>query len=247
MATITVRIPDEIRDALQMRADASRETLSDFVRSCLEDAVVESPERAESRTTRRVESLTLVERQILALLHRILGRVLPEDANGEDGDEAYQLKLASVLEKGFTAEYSSEFDMLSGELSIAQCGFVVDVLSMFQTVKWSIDDLDEEEGQLTEREAHALTFHGFDFNDPVEGHMGIYVRHLVTEDRWKEQMTVVHGGEHGNSHVPMREAYSRMLAEYRKLDRQRPTRRYGRLAKAELAQIAEAWVHPDNR
>lgn len=247
MATITVRIPDETRDALQGRADAAHETLSDFVRNCLQDAVIESPERAERRWSRRIESLTLVERQTLALLHRILARVLPEDANDEDGDESYQLSRASVLEQGFTGEYSTEFEVLSGELSIAQCGFVVDVLSMFQLAKWSMEDLGGKGEGLPEDQVHALTFRGFDFNDPLEGHMGAYVRHLVTEDRWAEQMEVVHNGERGNSHLPMREAYSRMLAEYRDLKQRQPKHQPRLLTKRELEQLAAARIHPDNR
>ena len=167
MATITVRIPDEIRDALQAKAEAAHQTLSDFVRDHLQDAVIESPERTERRPSRRIESLTLVERQTLALLHRILARVLPDDANDEDGDETYQLERASVLEQGFTGDYSTEFQVLSGELSIAQCEFVVDVLSMFQIAKWSMEALSEENEQLTDDQVHALTFHGFDFNDPT--------------------------------------------------------------------------------
>ena len=247
MATITVRIPDETRDALQARANAAHETLSDFVRSRLEDAVSESADWTEGRSARRVESLTLVERQTLALLHRILARVLPQDANDEDGDETYQLERASVLEHGFTGEYGTEFQVLFEELSIAHSEFVVQVLSMFQTAKWSIEALSEENEQLTEDQVRALTFHGFDFNDPVEGHMGAYVSHLVTEDRWAEQMEVVHKGERGNSHMPTRAAYSRMLAEYRNLEQRRLTRRFGRLTKGELEQLAAAWVHPDNR
>lgn len=247
MATITVRISDEVRDELQARADEAHETLSDFVRNSLQAAVFESPERAERRSARRVESLTLIERQTLALLHRILARVLPEDSNDEDGDMEHQLKRALVLERGFTGEYSSEFNTLSGELPIAQCGFVIDVLSMFQSAKWSMEGLTEEDGQLSERQIDALTFHGFDFNDPVEGDMGAYVRFLVTEDRWAEQMSFVHGREHGNSHAPMRESYSRMLAEFRKVEQRRFTRRFGRLTKAELEQVAAARIHPDRR
>ena len=247
MATITVRISDETRDALQASAEAAHETLSDFVRNCLQDAVMESAERAERRLPRRIESLTLVERQTLALLHRILARVLPEDANDEDGNEPYQLGRASVLEQGFTGEYSTEFEVLSGELSIAHCKFVVDVLSMFQIAKWSMDDLARKGERLTEDQKHALTFRGFDFNDSLEGHMGSYVHHLVTEDRWAEQMEVVHKGERGNSHIPMREAYSRMLAEYRNLGQRRLARGSGLLSKGELEQVAAAWIHPDNR
>lgn len=247
MATITVRIPDETRDALQARADAAHETLSDSVRNCLQNAVIESPERAERRSARRIESLTLIERQTFALLHRILARVLPEDANDEDGDETYQLSRASVLEQGFTGEYSTEFQVLSAELSIAQCEFVVDVLGMFQAAKWSMEDLGEEGEQLTKDQVLALTFYGFDFNDSLEVQMGAYVHHLVTENRWVEQMEVVHKGERGNSHMPMREAYSRMLAEFRKLEQRRLTRRFGRLTKGELEQVAAAWIHPDNR
>lgn len=247
MATIAVRVSDELRDALEARADAAHETLSDFVRNCLQDAVIESPERAERRSVSRIESLTLFERQTLALLHRILARVLPDDANDEDGDEAYQLKRASVLEQGFTGEYSTEFEILYGELSIAHCGFVIDVLSMFQAAKWSMEALEEKGARLTERQVQALTFRGFDFNDPLEGHMGAYVRHLVTKDRWAEQMDVVHKGEHGNSHMPMREAYSRMLAEFRDLKPRWLARGSGLLTKGELEQLAAAWIHPGNR
>ena len=248
MATITVRVPDDIRDALQAKAEGAHQTLSDFVRDHLQDAVAESPAQTERRPSRRIESLTLVERQSLALLHRILARVLPEDANDVDGDEAYQLERAAVLEQGFTGEYSTEFQVLSGELSIAQCEFVADVLSMFQIAKWSMEELSEKDERLTEDQEFALTFHGFDFNDPTEGHMGAYVRHLVTEDRWAEQMEFVHRGkERGNSHMPRRDVYSRMLAEYRRGEQRRLTRRFGRLTKAELEQLATAAIHPDNR
>lgn len=247
MATITVRIPDQTRDALQEKAEAAHQTLSDFVRDHLQDAVNESPERTERRPSRRIETLTLVDRQTLALLHRILARVLPDDANDEDGDETYQIERASVLEQGFAGEYSTEFQVLSEELSIAQCEFVVDVLGMFQIAKWSIEALSEEDGQLTDDQLYALTFHGFDFNDPTEGHMGVYVRHLVTEDRWAEQMDFVHQGERGNSHMPMRAAYSRMLAEYRNREQRPLARRSGLLTKVELEQLAAAAIHPDNR
>lgn len=247
MATITVRIPDEIRDALQTRADAENETLSDFVRTCLQGAVAERSERTSRRPPRRIEGLTLLERQSLALLHRILARVLPEDANDEDGDEAYQLERAAVLEQGFASEYSDEFQAVSEELSIPQCEFVVNVLSMFQAAKWSMEILSEEGQQLADDHLHALTFQGFDFNDPLEAHMGSYVRYLVTEDQWKEQMTFVHQGDRGNSHLPMRETYSRMVAVFRGLESRRLTRRHGRLTKDELEKIAAARVHPDNR
>jgi hypothetical protein len=44
--------------------------------------------------------MPLMDRQVLALLHRILARVLPEGSCDIDGDDEYQLERARVLEAG---------------------------------------------------------------------------------------------------------------------------------------------------
>lgn len=51
------------------------------------------------------ETTRIADRQTLSMLHRTLARVLPEDANDDDGIAAYQLERARVIESGFTGEY----------------------------------------------------------------------------------------------------------------------------------------------
>lgn len=81
-------------------ADDEGVTLSEFVRDLLMEAVVPVYEREAEHVDvpAAPESMRIVDRQMLSLLHRILGRVLPEDANDVDGDLDYQLMRASILE-----------------------------------------------------------------------------------------------------------------------------------------------------
>ena len=85
-----------------------------------------------------------IDRQVLSLLHRILARVLPEDANDVDGDLEYQLKRAKILEEGFAGEYWLEVAGFSTELSKRDCGRVSDILQMFRIITFSIDHLQND-------------------------------------------------------------------------------------------------------
>lgn len=250
MATITVRIPDDVRDALQEKASEERQSLSDFVRERLEDAVFPFREREERQKDLEVDSLTAMERHTLSLLHRILGRVLPKDANGTDGDEEYQLERAKVLERGYTKEYWIEFVGLSPELSPWQCEFVMDVLDMFRIALFSINHLREEGVDVADDLRRSLTFRGFDHNDQVEGQMSDYVRFLIKDDKWAEQAEFVLGDERGNSHHRMIDLYSRMLTRYREVKQERfpSTSRHGYLLTYEqLEQLVAAQTYPSNR
>lgn len=254
MATITVRINDEIRDALQAKADEERQTLSDFVRDRLQDAVFAFREDVVGKGGRGKElepdSLSALNRHTLALLHRILGRVLPEDANDIDGDKDYQLERAKVLERGFTAEYSMEFVGLQPELSPRHCDFVMDVLEMFRNTLYSINELREQGVEIEQSLQRALTYDGFDHNDRLENQMSSYVVFLVEDDKWAEQKDFVLGQDRGNSHHQTIPIYSRMLTEYREV-RQRRARTIGMdtyfLTVEELQKIAAAGVHPSRR
>ena len=251
MATITVRIDDDTRDALQAKADEERKTLSDFVRARLQDAIFDY--RVEPRASGdglEPNSMTALERHTLALLHRILGRVLPEDANDVDGDEEYQLERAKVLERGFTKEYWIEFAGLRPELTARQCEFVMDVLDMFRIALYSLNELREKGTEVDEALQRSLSFSGFDHNDPLESQMSDYVRFLLKDDKWSEQKEFVLRRERGNSHHRMIDVYSRMLTEYREVKQQRPQRSDRKsylLAKDELHQVAAAMIHPSNR
>jgi uncharacterized protein YfbU (UPF0304 family) len=250
MATITVRVDDAVRDALQAKAEEERQTLSDFVRNRLQDAVFGFREQELDKEGLEPDSLSPLDRHTLALLHRILGRVLPEDANDVDGDRDYQLERAKVLERGFTKEYWIEFAGIRPELNARQCAFVMDVLDMFRIALYSLNNLREKGTDTEDSLAHTLTFQGFDHNDKLESQMSDYVRFLVKDEKWVEQEEFVLGPERGNSHHQMVNVYSRMLTAYREVKQGRPRSAGPKaylLSQEELTKIAAAAVHPSNR
>jgi uncharacterized protein YfbU (UPF0304 family) len=252
MAVLNVRIDDDHHGLLKQQADKEGISLSEFIRGRLLAAVVpvderEQPERARDDVT--PASLTPVERQSLALLHRILARVLPEDSNLEDGDAKYQLERAKVLEEGFVGDYHTEFAGIRPELTAAQSSFVLDVLDMFRILTFSIQKLDKESPKV--KDTSLLEFQGFDHNDVLEGHMATFVEYLM-DDRglWKELHPQKKASDDGNSHSQMIDVYQRMLTEYRRIKDAR-RRGHGRfdyhLGFQELEQIANAAIHPSNR
>jgi uncharacterized protein YfbU (UPF0304 family) len=246
MPTITVRLDTDIRDAVQARASAEGVTVSDFIRNLISEVVV--PIRADEQPDELApESLTTKERHMMALLHHILARVLPEDGPSTDGigSRDDQLERARVLEDGFTTEYWVEFAGISPELSRRDSHRVMDILDMFRVTGHSMRTLEERGTPLDERTARTLTYQGFDFNDSLESKMADYVRFLVEDGRWTEQEDFINGPSRGNSHSRNLETYLRMLAEYRSI----AARQAGRdtLAADDLIAIAAEAIHPTNR
>ena len=122
MAVLNIRVEDRIRDQLKELADAEGVSLSEYVRDLVMAAVVPVFEReVEPGDEPAPETMRLADRQVLAMLHRILARVLPEDANDVDGDAAYQVERARVIESGFTGEYWREVAGFRTELSKRDC------------------------------------------------------------------------------------------------------------------------------
>ncbi|HEY1570918.1 MAG TPA: YfbU family protein [Pseudonocardiaceae bacterium] len=81
-------------------------TLSAYVRDLLLEAVLPVFEDGNEHGDQPPpESMRLIDRQVLSLLHRILGRVVPEDSNDTDGDLEYQLERAQILEEEYAGEY----------------------------------------------------------------------------------------------------------------------------------------------
>lgn len=249
MATITVRLDDEIRDAAQKRAAEGGVTISDFVRDLIREAVVELRD-GDDLDGYVPDTLSPKERHTLSLLHRILARVLPEGESDVDGDKAYQLERARVLEDGFTLEYWTEFAGIGNELSKRDSERVMDILELFRIAQDSIARLREEGVDVPDALAESLQYQGFDFNDALETKMAAYVRHMVDDGRWEEQVSFVKGRTGGNSHARLLDVYLRMLAEYRRIRaRRRPSAgvRDYLLSLDELDAIAAERVHPDNR
>jgi uncharacterized protein len=251
MAVLNIRVEDRIRDQLKEVADAEGVTLSEYVRDLVMAAVVPVYRQPVKHGDELApESMRIVDRQMLSLLHRILARVLPEDANDDDGDADYQLKRARMIESGFTGEYWQEVAGFRAELSTRDCGRVLDILEMFRVITFTIKRLEEQGTIVSEELGYELEFQGFDYNDGLESHMASYVEFLMDEDRWTELQPQLDRNDGGNSHHRVLDMYMRMLAEYRRI-RDARGRGFRRddylLSMGELEQIAAARVHPSNR
>lgn len=250
MAVLNVRVDDQVRDKLKELADAEGVTLSEYVRALLLEAVVPLHQLEISHGDEPApESMRIIDRQVLSLLHRILGRVLPEKASDVDGDMEYQLKLAEILEEGFAGEYSQEVAGFRTELSKRDCRRVSDILQMFRMITFSIDALAKSGTQVPSGLASQLEFKGFDHNHSLEGHMATYVEYQM-RGRWSELKPQVKRNDEGNSHMEMLDIYTRMLAEYRRImdGRERGLGRNDHLLTLdELHQIAAGRVHPSRR
>lgn len=252
MAVLNIRVEDRVRDQLKEKADNEGTTLSEFVRDLLMEAIVPVYEtKIRHGEEQAPESMRIVDRQVLSLLHRILGRVLPKDANDVDGDLDYQLMRASILEEGFTGAYWYEVAGFSTELSVRDCRRVTDILQMFRAITYSIDHLSKEGTPIDQKLAFDLEFQGFDCNDALEGHMADYVKFLMRDGRhWSELRPQLKRNDNGNSHHQVLGTYLRMLSEYRRIMDTRE-RRFDLqdylLSETELERISAASVHPKNR
>lgn len=251
MAVLNIRVDDRVRDQLKATADDQGVSLSEYVRDLLMETLVPVYEpEVEHGDELAPDSMRTVDRQVLSLLHRILGRVLPEDSSDVDGDVAYQLMRAKILEEGYTGEYWYETAGFRRELSKRDCGRVSDILQMFRIITYSIDHLEKDGTPVDERLADALEFRGFDHNGAIEGQMASYVTFLMQDDRWTELKPQLKRNDNGNSHHPVLDTYLRMLSEYRRIMDGRE-RRFDRmdylLSLDELKRITEARAHPSNR
>jgi hypothetical protein len=246
MPTITLRLDDVTKEQLEALARSSGQSLSDLIRSALDGLLMRNTDEERLDITPR--SLTAVERQQLALLHRILARVVGDD-NDVDGDKEYQLERARVLEEGFVGEYSMEFCGISPELSARDSKFVMDVLDLFRIVTFSVKKLEADGVGPDEDLARALRFDGFDANDARESHMLSYARYLVNDERWAELLdTFVPKNDRGNSHGRRAERYRRMLDEHAKIQAERNRSRVRHdaylLGIDELRRLSDAAIHP---
>lgn len=249
MATITLRVEDAVRDALDAKARAEGVTISEILRDLIVEAVVPARETRASREDYAPESMTHRDRHMFAMLHRILARVLPDDASDVDGDLEYQLERALVLERGYTAEYGTEFAGVYAELSARDCTRVMDILDMYRMLDHSLRELRSAGVEIDPELAENLRYDGLDFNDELEGRMADYVKYLLSHGKWEERAADIARADNGNSHLPMLATYVRMLNVYRQIMDSRPPMARWRdpLALKDLQSIVDAQTHPANR
>ncbi|CPS10796.1 YfbU family protein [Mycobacteroides abscessus] len=251
MAVLNIRVEDRIRDQLKELAESEGISLSEYVRDLVMAAVVPVYKPTVRHGDEPApESMRIADRQMLSMLHRILARVLPEDSNDVDGDPDYQLERAQVIEAGFTGEYWREVAGFRTELSKRDCDRVLDILSMFRAITFSIQRLEKRGVTVSDELSRRLEFRGFDHNDGLESHMASYVKFLVDEDHWTELQPQLARNDDGNSHQRMLDIYLRMLAAYRRImdsrDRGFDPDDY-LLSMEELEQIVAARTHPSHR
>ncbi len=222
--TLTVRLDDRVYAELSGIARAQGTTLSELARRTLGVLLVRADDPDGSVPFGSGEApaaLTTFERHQLAVLHRILARLV--DGKGADGDFDYQMRRAEILEKGYVAEYEDVFVAIEPELSRSETGLVMDVLDMFTHLEWSYEQLDDSEREaLGTSTNHAVRFAGFDLNHRLEGRLLLFARHLIEQDKW-ERLAVYFDDKHerGNSHARMVAVYARMLAEFNPIWRQK--------------------------
>lgn len=251
MAVLNVRVDDHVHEGLKQLADDAGVSLSEYVRELLLEAVVPIQEdRDEHGDQRAPESMRLFERQVLAELHRIHARLVPEDGSEEDGDPEYQKRRAEILESGFTGEYWREVAGFETELTKRDSRRVIDILQMFRVITFSIQALSKDE-ELDDEAARRLVFRGFDHNDSLEGHMARYVAFMMRDGQhWTELRPQIEAHDDGNSHMQMLDVYIRMMAEYRRIMDSRERRFTSdawKLTRDDLIRISDAVVHPSRR
>jgi uncharacterized protein len=242
MATITLRVEDQVKDDLEALARSRGITVTDLLRPLIEEAA--GRPAGESRGVHPAH-LTAVERRTMSLLHQILGRLDPED-------ESYHRLRAQALDEGYTAEYGDEFLGMEPELPARDCELVRDILDMFRVIRASVNKLGSGAVAGLEHAAF-LEFAGFDASDPLEGRLLYYARHLLATDRWTDLADYFDDAhEGGNSHHQALPSYRRMLEVYEPLFKAKASGRglgpdHFLFSADELAAIAGAAVHPDNR
>src|SRR3954470_6282866 len=117
MATLTLRVDDAVRDELDRAARTRGTTVSDLLRTAIDDLLGfdgDSSDRGDDVAVPR--TLDVVERRMFSLLHGALSRLVEDE-----DDRDYHVRQAEVMTEGFAGEYNTEFGYMSVELSPAEC------------------------------------------------------------------------------------------------------------------------------
>jgi uncharacterized protein YfbU (UPF0304 family) len=213
MATLTLRVDDAVRDELDRAARARGTTISDLLRSAINDLLGFEDAGAQDRENSVVvpRTLDVVQRRMFAMMHEMLGKL----ADDED-DKEYHQRHAEVMTEGFAGEYYAEFGFMSAELTPAECSRLNDILEMFRVLEFSLSQLSPADRERLGHDAdHVLIFDGFDLQKPAESRLLSYAKHMVKdEDNWAEFRERLTTGERGNTHSSRLARYLRMHRAY---------------------------------
>ena len=237
MATVTLRVYDRTKEDLDALARSRGTTITDLLRPLIDDLTG----RATKEPGAYPVHLTPVERRILSMQHEILGKLDP------DLEDVHR-RRSEVLDAG----YAAEFLAVDPGLSARDCELVHDLLDMFTVLGSSLDKLDPAgSASLGEDIAARLAFRGLDGNDELESRMLAYAKYLIETDRWINLAGFFEQNDGGNSHWRNLPTYQRILKAYTPLYKAKVKRGFGPdhhlLDAGELAVVAQAAIHPDNR
>lgn len=270
---ISIRFQDAMWEELSAIATEHGVGISEHAKSVLTESLDRQDDRIGTNTVGQAtvpEQLTTVERHTLATLHRILARLVdspsrPDEAErsdldfdlGRDGDQADQMRIARILERGWVSEYPNVFGDVVTELTRRDSGLVLDILDMFRFVSVSVEHLGaEDRAALGDNTLRGLEFDGFDGNDSYESALLDYAQDLIKRGKWSmlaKYFEAGHPYDGGNSHHTAVPAYRRMLEVYEPIWREklRADRHDGPgvfdLSRDELARVAAARMHPSWR
>ena len=203
MATISIRVSDDLKAKLEGLAHESGGTISGVVTEALGSMVgsprTDYPEEMAPLTIAPVNRLILRDQELILA-------ALSED----EEDAAYHKRNAQIFEKGYVREYPEAFAVLRPEIPNSRCEELYDILDMFRVLRASYEDLPEDEkAEVDERD---ISPQGFDYNDMEEGRLAGYVKHLLADKRYEELAEPLRKySDGGNSHGPRLEMYRRML------------------------------------
>lgn len=207
MATISLRIDDDIRDELEEMADGEGVSVSELIRQAIGEKLAHDAQRTMSWSA--PASLSKRDRLQLSLLYQIAQMVSQDEAEAE-----HYGQMVEILRNGHTGSYGEAFMGISDELSMEHCQLVWEILDMFRVIKATVDSVGIENiPGVSEAQA---SFSGFDHNDHLEAGMSLYAHQLVRNGKWQE-LAHHFDREHewGNSHMPMLAVYRRMLDVFR--------------------------------
>ena len=209
MATVSIRMPDDMKEALERLATEKSMTVSGLISERINDMLGHREEIREDTPY----TLTTAERYLLMRVEELSALVKPED-------KAYIERDVEAFQEGYTAEYSRIFSKMHIELSRQDCEFVWDVLDMLRDLIISYDNLEASDKEtIEESQCH---YQGFDHNDNRECAMERYVKYLAKDDCW--EFTVEDSkkfSDRGNSHCQMVPMYQGMLSALNEVKRRR--------------------------
>jgi uncharacterized protein len=173
--------------------------------------------------------LSRLERWMLSNQYRIL-----ELLDEENADSHHQAQEA--LNSGYELCYGwlSEHVYDEGHgLPEEECTYVLDVMSMYESLQRTYDDLDDKSGI----DPNSVIFHGFDGNN--EGsYMGFARFYCERQDAFRHLRK---GSDGFNSHMPTLDWYRRMLTAWNE-----STHKY-KPTKDDVIRITQAAIHPANK